>query len=519
MELVDFERFVWRNDEKVPGRLYREAGGGEVIEDIWKLMKHGEQNLFLGVYASLAPSVSLSQAELLAHTKSAWKSLRWEVPTIASSTAHIWHEGRAPTTFITYDLAKNAEDVNSWVDETVKIFPEYAGKTLDELRYDIGQEPIPANDLDRQTFLYLVPFSAHKFGLLMHTAHTTFDGAGVKILMTKLLGHLAQYATDAAAYKAEQAGVMRWGEEGANLLPIITEVLKKREGRVIDDQGNVIREETAEEYREGKEYFETLGDIMNGFGTGYPSFLPFDPATSKPKTRRVEHKFTAEESTKIQEAGRIKGGLTERLTVNHLVHAACCLLPIYDNPPAPDSDGLIFFFGLMDGRQRLDAPYRTSTGYPGYCLGVSALQIPVSTFHRHPPSDKKALIIDFAKEVKREYAKQAAYPALVAVQVQEGELMLQAPPAPPFIGPQYGGDGKGAVYLRPEYEGKEGETVIDVDDFFVGLNKCDPGPFFRCTEWKGRIMLSVDYNEFAVEEKVMKGWLQQWVDLLLALTV
>ena len=43
--------------------------------------------------------------------------------------------------------------------------------------------------------------------------------------------------------------------------------------------------------------------------------------------------------------------------------------------------------------------------------------------------------------------------------------------------------------------------------------------FFRCTEWKGRIMLSVDYNEFAVEEKVMKGWLQQWVDLLLALTV
>lgn len=164
--------------------------------------------------------------------------------------------------------------------------------------------------------------------------------------------------------------------------------------------------------------------------------------------------------------------------LNHfiLVHAALCLLPIYDNPPAPDSNGLIFFFGLMDGRQRLDEEYRTPTGYPGYCLGVSALQIPVSIYHQHPADDKKGLILEFAKTVKKEYIKQASYPALVAVQPQEGDLMLQAPPAPPFIGPQYGGDGKGAVYLSPSYEGVNGEIAIDIDDFFVGLNKCDPGP-------------------------------------------
>ncbi|KAF8154402.1 hypothetical protein BJ912DRAFT_1013932 [Pholiota molesta] len=487
MEIVDFNRFLWRNDEKVPGRLYREAGGGEVIEDIWKLMKHGEQNLFLGVYATL--SAPISQTELLTHVKSAWKSLRWEVPTIAASTSHIWHEGKAPTTFITYDLGKSTEDVDAWAEETVKIFPD-----------------------------------AQKFGLLLHTAHTTFDGAGVKILLTKLLGHLAKYITDPGYLSAQEAG-MAWGSEGDRLLPIVTEILKKRESAVIDDQGNVIKAETAEEYRGGKEYFETLGDVMTDFAKGAPrmhglkSFLPFDPSTSKPKTRRVEHKFTVEESHKIQDAGRIKAGLTERLTVNHLVHAAVCLLPIYDNPPAPDSDELIFFFGLMDGRQRLDKEYRTPTGYPGYCLGVSALQIPVSIFHQHPKDDKKGLLLDFAKTVKKEYIKQASYPALVAVQAQEGDLMLQAPPAPPFIGPQYGGDGKGAVYLAPSYEGVNGETVIDIDDFFVGLNKCDPGPFFRCTEWKGRIMLSVDYNELAVEEKVMKGWLQQWVDLLRTLMV
>jgi hypothetical protein len=267
MEIVDFNRFLWRNDEKVPGRLYREAGGGEVIEDIWKLMKHGEQNLFLGVYATL--SAPISQTELFTHAKSAWKSLRWEVPTIAASTSHIWHEGKAPTTFITYDLGKSTEDVNAWAEETVKIFPEYHSKTLDDLRYDVGQEPIPANDFDRQTFLYLVPFSAHKFGLLLHTAHTTFDGAGVKILLTKLLGHLAKYITDPGYLSAQEAG-MAWGSEGDRLLPIVTEILKKRESAVIDDQGNVIKAETAEEYRGGKEYFETLGDVMTGFATGAP---------------------------------------------------------------------------------------------------------------------------------------------------------------------------------------------------------------------------------------------------------
>ncbi|KAF8970535.1 hypothetical protein BDZ97DRAFT_1694250 [Flammula alnicola] len=521
MELIDFNRYVWRSDEKVPGRFYREAGGGEVIEDIWKLTKHGEQVLFLGVYATL--SRPLPNDELLQHIKSAWKSVRWEVPTIAASTSHIWHQGKAPTTFITYDVGKSAEDVNAWAEETVKIFPEYQSKTLDDLRYDVGQEPIPVNDFDRQTFLYLVPYGPNKFGLLLHSAHTTFDGAGVKILMTKLLTHLSKYITD-PGYAASQGAIMKWGTEGKRLLPIVTEILRKREPAVIDERGNIVREEIPEEFRGGKEYFDTLKDVMTGFVTGAPrmhgfkTFLPFDPATSKPKTRRLEHKFAVEESIKIHDAGRVKGNVTEKLTVNHLVLGALSLLPLYDNPPAPNSDGLIFLFGLVDARQRLDKHHGEAQGYPGYCLGVSALHIPVSIFQEHPADDQKGLIIEFAKVVKKEYLKQAAYPALLAIQPQEGDLMLQSPPAPPFVGPQFGGDGRGHIYLSPEYP-VDGEVVIEIDDFFVGLNKCDPGPFFRCAEWKGRMVLSIDYNEFAVEEKVIKGWMQMWVDLLLSLTV
>lgn len=86
-------------------------------------------------------------------------------------------------------------------------------------------------------------------------------------------------------------------------------------------------------------------------------------------------------------------------------------------------------------------------------------------------------MLGFAKEVRKEYMKQAAYPSLVAIQPQQGDLMLSAPPPPPWEGPAYAADGKGSVYLYPSYTPDSANSpVLEVDDFFIGLNKCDPGP-------------------------------------------
>ncbi|KAF8153966.1 hypothetical protein B0H34DRAFT_799882 [Crassisporium funariophilum] len=547
MELTDFNRYVWRIDDKVPNRYIREAGGGEVIEDIWYLTKHGEQNLFLGVYLTI--STPLEPSQFHEHAKSTWKSLRWEVPTIAASTSHTWHEGKAPTSFIVYDVATSTEDVDGWVGETLELRENYATRTLDDLRYDVGQEPIPAKDFDRQTFLYLVPYSKTKFGLLLRTSHTPFDGSGVKILMTKLLTHLTKYIAE-PTYPALQSNQMKWGAEGTRLLPIVTEILRKREPAVIDDSGVVISKELLPEFREGKEYFDCLTEVMTDLGTGIPvryhlvepitkprtaliscdlffqrahtfkSFIqpPFDPATSKPKTRRIQHTFSITESRQIKSAGAVGGKITEKLTVNHLAQGALSLLPLFDNPPPPNSDALVFYYGLVDGRPRLSKEYRGALDYPGYCLGMSSLWIPVSLFQAHSIDDRKTLVIEFAKAVRKEYLKQAAFPSLVAIQPQLGDFMLSTPPPPPWSGPAYSADGRGHIYLHPKYPA-EGSTVIEITDFFIGLNRCEPGPFFRCTEWNGRMILSVDYNELAVEDKVVVGWLRLWADLLLGLTV
>lgn len=197
-----------------------------------------------------------------------------------------------------------------------------------------------------------------------------------------------------------------------------------------------------------------------------------------PKTRRLGHKFTVEESIRIQAAGSIgNNGLTEKLTVNHLVHGALTLLPLFDNPPAPNTDAVVLYFGLVDGRSYLRKEYREPQAFPGYCLGMSSLHIRASLFHQFSKDDKRGLVLEYAKETKREYVRQAAYPCLIAVTTQQGDLMMNAPPSPPWAGPAYAADGKGAFYLHPKYvAGNEGKTIIEVDDFILGLNKCDPGP-------------------------------------------
>lgn len=154
------------------------------------------------------------------------------------------------------------------------------------------------------------------------------------------------------------------------------------------------------------------------------------------------------------------------------------MLTVLDNPPAPGSPNVVFYYGLVDSRQRLAKEYRGAVNYPGYCLGMSSIQIPVNIVDKYSGdinNNLKSVIFDFAQAVKKEYKRQAAFPSLLAIENQQVELMLQAPPPPPWCGPWFGGDGRGAIYLRPKYP-QEGNTVIEVTDFFVGLNKTDPGP-------------------------------------------
>ncbi|KAH8115210.1 hypothetical protein DFH11DRAFT_90645 [Phellopilus nigrolimitatus] len=518
MDSFAFSRYRWLRDEKDYSLFKRKIGGGELMEDIWNFHKNGEQNLFLGVYAQLSQPFNANNILGLVHK--AWISTRWDIPAVA---AQILHEPREdsplPTSFLAYVLPSGAADVNAWAAETVLL--KEGVKDLDTLRYEVGQGLLPTKDLEPQTLLYVVSFSTTTFGFLFRTSHVPFDGAGIKIVATKFFEHLSKYITDAHYTSAESAR-LTWGKESGRLLPIITEVLRRHEPAEYDSSGNLTKAELAEEPREGRKYQETLAKVMEGLSEGAPlahtfkslKSPPYDPTKADPVTRRAFHTFTVDESKKIVAAG---SKFADKLTVNHLAHAALCVVTILDNPPSPGSPNMLFFWGLVDARHRLAKEYRGTFDYPGYCLGMSSIQIPAAIADKYTgeiEKNAKEVVVDFARAVKKDYKHQSELPALLGIAIQQAEQMLTAPPPPPWCGPWFAGDGKGATYLQPKYP-KEGNTAIEITDFFLGLNKTDPGPFFRVTEWKGRIMLSADYNALAVEASIVDNWMKKWAELIL----
>jgi hypothetical protein len=238
---VDYSRYVWRESKDEKGYFIREAGGGEAIEDIWNRFSHGEQNLFLGVNVSLRTPIS-SVHDFVDLVHKAWVALRFSVPTVAAHTEH----DNQDNPLITYRVATGQDDASEWAKRTVRL--KETSTSLDELRFELSQSPMPEPNKD-QTFLYVVPRSATFVDFLLLTSHVPFDGAGVKIIFSKLLKILSEYISNPSLATSQS---FAWGTEDKNLLPFVTEILAPGEDR------------------EGPRYTETLGGVMGDLASAMP---------------------------------------------------------------------------------------------------------------------------------------------------------------------------------------------------------------------------------------------------------
>ncbi|GBE83323.1 hypothetical protein SCP_0503710 [Sparassis crispa] len=483
----DFGRYVWRASPDDASHWKREAGGGEYIDDVFHTKNHGEQFLFLALKATLSKPVPTT--ELVARARDAWSALRFSTPTVAAHTEH----DAAGTSLITYRTAKDATEVHDWAARTVRLVE--GTPDLDDLRFELGKLMIPEQSGD-QTFLYIVARSDTSYDFLLRTSHVTFDGAGIKIVLTLVLTKLALYLSDPALVAKEK---FEWGAEAKNLLPCISEILGPTEKR------------------EGETYTRCLSNMLGDLGGAMPRQYGFKVRNIGPgPTRRISYKFSAEESKKLLDAVRGRG-----FTFNHVAHAAVTLVCALDNPPSASTppDATFVYYGLVDGRARLAEPYSGKLGYPGYALGMTAIQVPVSAAVPAAGEGERDVLLRLSGIVKDEYAKQRAYESLMAIVCQEVDIMLGGmkaggPPPPPWMGPWYAGDGVGETGLQPEYGDARGANVITVDDFFVSLNKTDPGPFFRSFSWRGRITVSADANVSAMPQGDVEKWVEKWAELL-----
>ncbi|KAJ3520564.1 hypothetical protein NM688_g9144 [Phlebia brevispora] len=364
---------------------------------------------------------------------------------------------------------------------------------LDDLRVEIGKRPIPSADGD-QTFLYILPSSETNYGIVFFSSHVPFDGAGTKAIMNVYLEKLTQYIVDPSLAAKEVAA---WGPEADKLLPFITEVLADSEPR------------------EGPAYQQTLKSVMDDLSYTTPRLRGFKPRKFGPGiSRRLGHKFTAEETKALLKAAR-----NEQLTLNHVAHAAMFLMTSEDNPPDADTpkDAVVMNYGLVNARNHLRAPYNQKDAYPGYCLGASAIWVDVSLIAENAHKSKKEQLITIAKHLKKQYQTQKEYPSLLAIEPEQMDLMVgqlaSGPPPATWIGPWYSGDGRGEDLLDPEHFSGDKKIII-ITDYFHSLNKTQPGPFFRAFSWAGQLQLSVDFNEYAMPRDLVHGFNERWAELI-----
>ena len=116
------------------------------------------------------------------------------------------------------------------------------------------------------------------------------------------------------------------------------------------------------------------------------------------------------------------------LTIQNVAHAAVFLVCANDNPPSEDTpkDAVLMNYGIVNARARLRPPYNEQDGYPGYCLGMSPIVVLLSFIAENAQKSAKDQLIAIANNIKDSYRRQREYPALLAVEPEQGDLMRAA---------------------------------------------------------------------------------------------
>ncbi|KAG1730003.1 hypothetical protein EDB19DRAFT_1741850 [Suillus lakei] len=505
----DLDQFKWKpfQGEGARNGCVRPLGGPEHVLDIFNRHVKGDNTLFLGVLVDLHDPVNITK--LSSSAQECWCWLRFQIPIVASSINGSDHE--LPT--LSYTTA-TPQEINQWAQRTL-IVHSPSQIDLDQLRVNEGQKKVPSSDGD-YTRMHIVPGeiandgTVSKFGLLLHSHHTLFDGNGLKITINRYLMQLAKVLS--GSHSASKS--IEWGNELENLPPAAYTILNSNEPLPIPP-------DSAQEPSFDHEYYKSLGRVLTGFGAAMKDTYGFRARpkdTEWPKTRRAEVLFTREESGRIQTASKISG-----FTLTHIAHAALAMVVMADNPPNSASySHYLNNMSLANFRSRLDPNYSL---HPGYVIGISMTRIPVSVFLSPDgsvfPLDRDILlkVADIAKE---QYRAHIDLPAGLSCMPSVGEALVSAiVPAvianmlPPEQCYAFSSDGKGENYLNPTFADDTGETVLSATKFFTSINRVDPGPFFRLSSWGGVVDLGADYNSNIVETEDTMNYLNQWKRFML----
>lgn len=222
--------------------------------------------------ATFAPSGTLAEEDLSALFVRAWKTLRFEQPSIA---VYVSDDDN-----LAYDVPDDAATLDRWASETFRIVPD---KSAEELIS--GFKPSPY-----ATLTYL-PMTNELMG---HTAHWRTDGIGVLLLLDAFLALVTKPSLS-------DPSQLSWGKEPPRLAPSVEEAAS------IPVQGS------PEDKALGQKYVETFSAIAGAVGIKYHGNADTIPGG----TRSAFAQLSVAETKAVIQACK-----TNNITVTAAVHAA-----------------------------------------------------------------------------------------------------------------------------------------------------------------------------------------------------
>jgi hypothetical protein len=234
----DYTKYRWRASGAVHER---HLVGAELLCYHWAIGADGQGSGYLRFDTELARAVPTDA--FVAAARAAWITMRFGTPIVATTTAPA--ADGAPA--LVYRTAPDHAAAAAWAARTVQLVDASALA----VEHDVLSRWRVWEDGADQAVLVVLPRADTRYELGLLLGHAWTDANGAKVAMSRFLALLARYLHEPALAEREHAQ-LRWGTEGANLLPAFPELVAD-----------------SEKLR-GPEYDATLASIMNDFVTTLP---------------------------------------------------------------------------------------------------------------------------------------------------------------------------------------------------------------------------------------------------------
>jgi hypothetical protein len=181
---MTYNKYRWQASKTAPSIFHCYVVGAECFVDFKNRHLQGHSNIILGIKADIGPAISTNV--VLSAACTAWMSLCFAVPTVAA-LAEIDDEDKR---LLVYQVASSSPEAEEWAMHTVH--PLHA-KMWDNAHSQLSQRTLP-DQQGNQTFVYVVPQTASRYTFIFYTNHATFDGTGIKGLMSFYCTFLTNYS-------------------------------------------------------------------------------------------------------------------------------------------------------------------------------------------------------------------------------------------------------------------------------------------------------------------------------------